>query len=142
RLRPSGPGRAGSRVQAGRREDADGPSSAAATVASAASVASVPLATKLASGSWFPCPLGDGRYECFETRRWEIDRAPLLGAHVGSHQHLHHVEPIVPRQRWLLLIEEAVHEVAVLGLIAVGRGFAGDHRHLPDFGVLLLHQIL
>ena len=34
-----------------------------------------------------------------------------------------------------------MHEVAVLGFIAVGSRFAGNHRHLPDLGVLLLHQV-
>src|SRR5256712_10192478 len=38
-------------------------------------------------------------------------RLPLLGAHVGRHQELHDLQPVVERQQRRLATEEHAHEV-------------------------------
>src|SRR5207245_2620877 len=74
--------------------------------------------------------------------RREINRAALLGALIGGHQQLHYLEAVVECQRRLLARKKRTDEVAVLGLVAVGRRLIRDHRHLAHLGVLLLHQVL
>src|SRR6266550_208454 len=94
------------------------------------------------SALWFPGPLRHCRHEPFDTRRGKVERLPLLGAHVGRHQELYHLQPVVERQQRRLATEEHAHEVPILGVVAVGRRLARHHGHEPHFGVLLLHQVL
>src|SRR5712691_2106454 len=92
--------------------------------------------------SWLPGPLCDCGYKGLDARSGEIDRLALLGAHVRRHQDLHYPQSVIECQPRSLLLEEALYEVAVLRLVAVGRGLAGHDRHLPDLGVLLFDEIL
>ena len=55
---------------------------------------------------------------------------------------LHDLEAVVKGQRGLLPREEALHDVAVLGLVAVFRGLVADDGHEALLGVLLLDEVL
>ena len=66
----------------------------------------------------------------------------MFGAHVGRHQHLHDLEPVVEGERWLLFIEKCLDEMPIFGFIAVGGSFVRNQGHLTDLGVLLLDEVL
>src|SRR6058998_415940 len=94
------------------------------------------------SALWSPGSLRHRRHEPFDARRRKVEGLPLLGAHVGRHQDLYDLQPVVERQQRRLATEEHAHEVPILGVVAVSRRLARHHGHEPHLGVLLLHQVL
>src|SRR2546426_5476491 len=50
------------------------------------------------------------RHEPFDARRRKVERLPLLGAHVGRHQELHDLQPVVECQQRRLATEERSEE--------------------------------
>ena len=81
------------------------------------------------------------RNELVQPLRRKRERLALLGALIRRHEHFHNLESVVERQPRLFLAEKDAHEMAILGLVAVGRRLVGDDRHQPHLGVLLLDEI-
>src|SRR5688500_10693322 len=94
------------------------------------------------SSAGLPSAAGDIRYDRLEAARREVERSPLLGAHVRRHQYLHYLYSVVESEGRLLTSPECVHEMPVLRFVSVGCSFLRDDGHHPDFRVLLLDQIL
>src|SRR5215213_18097 len=89
-----------------------------------------------------PCASRDGGPEAPQIGYRERERALLLRAAVGGHEHLYDTDAVVEGEPRCFLAEKGAGEVPVLRLVAVHHRLRRHHGHHSRLGVLLLHEIL